>query len=193
MKISNGGTEPIRVQIQAVSWEIHGDAETQTETDQLIVNPPIVTIAPNQDQFVRLGARSIAPSDQERSFRLILEEVPMTTDQPRSGIRTILRISSPLFVPATAPREKVDWSLVKAAGGTELVAINSGNTHQKIYRLELGGKPAAAPLLEAGLTYLLPGQTRRRPVKKTASFSTLQLHVQTETGVNDQALSSGSR
>ena len=193
MKVSNGGTEPIRVQIQPMLWEIHGGAESLSETDQLIVNPPIVTIAPNQDQFVRLGARSIALATQERSYRLILEEVPMSTDQPRSGIRTILRISSPLFVPASTPRTKIDWSLVNADNGTELVAINSGNTHQKIYRLELHSKPAKAPLLEAGLTYLLPGQTRRWPIKKSASIGTLQLHLQTESGVYDQALSPSTR
>ena len=193
MKVSNGGTEPIRVQIQAMIWEIHGEAESLTETDQLIVNPPIITIAPNQDQFVRLGVRSIVPSAQERSFRLILEEVPITTDQPRSGIRTILRISSPLFVPASTPRTKIDWSLVNGDNGTELVANNSGNTHQKIYRLELHSNAAKAPLLEAGLIYLLPGQTRRWPIKKSASIGALQLHLQTESGVYDQAISSSTR
>ena len=189
MKISNDGNEAVRVQIQAMSWDIENNLEQLVETDQLVVNPPVVTIGPNQVQFVRLGARSIVPSAQERSFRLILEEVPMSGDAQRVGIRTILRISSPLFIPSIAPREEIDWSVVYAASGAQLVATNSGNTHQKFFRLQLLDKPDAAPAVDAGLTYLLPGQTRRWPIKNAAPGSSFKLRLQTEKGSNDQTLS----
>lgn len=189
MKISNDSGEAVRVQIQAMSWDVEDNIEQLVETDQLVVNPPVVTIGPNQSQFVRLGARAIVPSAQERCFRLILEEVPTASDAQRSGIRTILRISSPLFIPATVPRSQLDWSIVYAPGGSQLVATNLGNTHHKIYRLQLAAKADAAPVVEAGLTYILAGQTRRWPIKKASPGSSFQLRLQTETGTNDQTLS----
>ena len=189
MKISNDGSEEVRVQIQAMSWDLDGEVEQLVETDQLVVNPPVVTIGPNQAQFVRLGARAIVPAAQERCFRLILEEVPTSTHTQRSGIRTILRISSPLFIPASAPLSQVDWSVIHGSAGMQLVATNSGNTHQKIVRLQLAGKPDTVPVVEAGLTYILAGQTRRWPIKKASGAATLQLRLQTETGTDEQTLS----
>lgn len=201
MQVTNQSAEPVRLQVQAMAWTTDGKIEMLAETDQLMVNPPIFTLAGNETQTIRFGARDVALAPVERGYRLILDEVPANREVEPAGIRTVLKISTPVFIPALVPAEQVDWRVVQSAAGASLVATNTGNTHLKIIALKLAGSGTTALLVNTDLAYILPGQAREWPIKekgadkgarKGVPTGPLQLRVRTETGDHEQTLSSGA-
>ena len=79
-------------------------------TDDIILNPPVFTVAPGKTRFMRLGLRTANHGTAELTYRLILQEVPKA-EGPSDGaaVRTILRISIPIFAVPKRSRSP-EWS-----------------------------------------------------------------------------------
>src|SRR5215475_15998416 len=82
MQVQNLSDEPVTIQVHAVTWDFKGDEDQYEETGAVLLNPPIFSLEPHQKQFLRLGLRSANIAAVERSYRVILEQVP---EPPRSG------------------------------------------------------------------------------------------------------------
>src|SRR5690242_12258323 len=76
VEVANRGDEATTIQAHIVSWSAAGVEELLSDNDDILLNPPIFTLAPGRQQFVRLGLRRPKPSEVEITYRLILEEVP---------------------------------------------------------------------------------------------------------------------
>ncbi|MES2831321.1 MAG: fimbria/pilus periplasmic chaperone [Pseudomonadota bacterium] len=188
MQVTNNGIEPVRLQVQVMAWGTDGKNEILTETDQIMINPPLFTLETKQTQYIRFGAREVGLETVERSYRILLDEVPETGSQ-RGGIHTLLRISSPIFIPPAVSEEKIEWSLRRSAAGPVLVAANRGNCHLKITALKLLPKNTSTVLFNTGLTYVLPGQIREWSLAKDIPLlPELQLQLQTPAGNHEQTL-----
>jgi fimbrial chaperone protein len=158
VQVTNSGDEPITVQVHAASWRTEGAEDSYFETNDVVVNPPVFTLAAGQKQIIRLGLRSRDRIEIERSYRLILEEVPKP---PKPGtIGTVLRISLPIF---QVPRRPVAPILIWQAGFTDDGALkisvrNDGSAHDRIKELviEVGAERIPSSLS----AYVLPGGRR---------------------------------
>lgn len=158
VQVTNSGDEPITVQVHAAGWRTEGAEDSYLETNDVVVNPPVFTLAAGQKQIIRLGLRSRDRIEIERSYRLILEEVPKP---PKPGtIGTVLRISLPIF---QVPRRPVAPILIWQAGFTDDGALkisvrNDGSAHDRIKELviEVGAERIPSSLS----AYVLPGGRR---------------------------------
>ena len=151
------------VQAQVMLWEQVDGEDRLTPTRDLIVSPAVFTLPAKGSQLVRVALRSPPPGDaHERSFRLILQEVPQSANPDFSGLQIALRLSVPVFVAnADATGPAIAWSA--AASGDELVltARNSGDAHARIHGFSVAPTVGGdAPLVQPVGTYILPGQTR---------------------------------
>src|SRR5947209_3025932 len=73
--LTNTGASPIDFQMTAMEWTQDNDgADHYAETGEIIFFPKILTLAPNEDRVVRVGAKS-APAASERTFRLFIERI----------------------------------------------------------------------------------------------------------------------
>ena len=163
LQIANHNSEPATIQVHVVSWSFAGEKDLYTRSDQVLLNPPIFTVGPNQKQSMRLGLRAPSLNPAETAYRVILEEVPNRPPPGFSGLRTLLRISIPVFVPPLGPvTSKLVWQARRTAeGGLEITAANQGNTHVLIRALQLSpGETAPPSFLLSQPEYLLPGQAR---------------------------------
>lgn len=185
LQIKNNGDDPVRIQVSAVDWQTDGHREVLQDTDDLALNPPIFSLAPGKVQFLRFGIRQQTPSDIEKTYRLLIEEVP--TDQLQtSGLQTLLQISIPIFIAPEKPQEKLSWQLVREKTGLVLTAINDGNVHKKILRIQLDNvdKPDSHEgLLLTTTTYVLSGQRKEWPLAgRNIHDGKVRLHIQTDKG-----------
>lgn len=168
--VTNRGDEPAVMQVDAVSWTQADGRDRYEPTRDLLVNPPLFTVAPGQSQILRVGLRRPAPADREVAYRLFLREVPPAAPASSAGagngVRVLLELRLPVYVPPAEVVRAQQWRGRRTAGGgIELEMANTGNVHLVVGGLRLrdaAAPPAAPPLAEAGVSAaVFPGQQRR--------------------------------
>ena len=175
--LTNTGSEALHAQVRVFHWTQADGKDVLTPTRALVTSPPMLTLAPGAQQLVRvirLGTSDASGS--EDAYRLLVDELPQSTQQDQTGVHYVLRYSVPVLVePATPPDvasigASLRWSLVHDDSGLALQVRNTGTTHAQLSDVSLlppGGAPAT---VSAGLLgYVLPGMTMRWPLKVPAS------------------------
>ncbi|MBE1529900.1 fimbrial chaperone protein [Sphingopyxis sp. OAS728] len=161
MTIENDSDEASRVQLRLYAWRQEGERDIYEETREVLANPGLFEIAPRRSQIARFGLRT-SPGATEKAYRVFLEEVP--TDRPSvpGEVRTLLRISVPIFVPPAQPAARLSWRVVSEGGAKVAFLVqNEGNVHVQLNRLTLKRAGDAVLGSEDMSVYLLPGTSRR--------------------------------
>jgi fimbrial chaperone protein len=163
LQIANRDDEPVTIQAHIVDWSFDGQKDVLTVSDEVMLNPPIAVIGAHQTQAIRMGLRRPNDSAQERSYRLIVEEVPRPPKPGFVGVRTILKLSIPIFAsPKVTVTPKLRWQAVKTSDArVKLIATNQGGAHVQIKSMDVTGADSPDTYLRGALpTYLLPNQQR---------------------------------
>lgn len=162
LTISNTGTSPMNVQVRAYKWtQSEQDEYVLDATNDLIVSPPIMQLAPGAQQELRL-IRTQPSSAQEQQYRIIVDELPSPTVALKKGINLMLRHNIPVFLNAEQnPSAQLQWRGEAVAGGKTRIRItNTGQSRAQIARIWLAQQDKEITVLSGGLTgYVLPGQT----------------------------------
>lgn len=183
------------IQAEVMLWEQVDGEDRLTPTRDLIVSPAVFTLPAKGSQLVRVALRSPPPATaRERSFRLILQEVPQSANPDFSGLQIALRLSVPVFVAneeTTGPA--IAWSAAASGNGLVLTAQNSGDEHARIHGFSVAPTVGGdAPLVQPVGAYILPGQSRSWHVGQNhgdrtsgAAWRRLRLRVTTEDGESE--------
>jgi fimbrial chaperone protein len=188
LQIMNRGDQPVTVQAHIVAWSFEGQKDVYADSDAVVLNPPIAVIAAHQSQLIRLGLRRPAEGTQERTYRLILEEVPAPPAPGFQGINTVLRLSIPIFaIPKTAISAKLNWRAVRTSDAhVRLIGANRGSAHLQIKSLEVAGTDSPENYLKGTPpAYLLPNQEREWLIQDDRARTATQIKVNavTDAGV----------
>ena len=152
--LSNTGTSPMNVQVRAYKWsQTEQDEYVLDPTNDLIVSPPIMQLAPGAQQELRL-IRTQPSSAQEQQYRIIVDELPSPTVALKKGINLMLRHNIPVFLNAEQnPSAQLQWRGEAVAGGKTRIRIsNTGQTRAQIARIWLAkeGKELENGIEEGG-------------------------------------------
>jgi fimbrial chaperone protein len=192
--ITNTADTPLTLQARAFRWTGDEARGGLVATDELILNPPMLTVMPNTTRFLRLGLRTPNRGTTELPYRLALQEVPKAPG-PNDGaaIRTILRMTIPVFAaPKTAVAPKPEWTLQQSGSGKfKLVLTNKGNAHIQVR--ELGISPADKTGISKALTapiYVLPGQSHEWEIEdpEFTGQSHVKVLANTDAGKSDETV-----
>ena len=96
--LQNLGEAPLFGQVRVFVWDQANGEEALLPTQELVASPPIVEIAASSRQTIRLVRTQAGPSAQERTYRVLIDEVGRDDDPARSGVDIRLRYSVPVFV-----------------------------------------------------------------------------------------------
>jgi len=163
LTVKNSSDQVTSIQIHSVAWSQRDGKDIYIPTKELLVSPPIVTIAPKSEQVIRVALRRQADPANELDYRISLQELPPQPTPNFMGVKVALRVSLPVFVQSinggVAP--KMEWEILQMPGNQlKVIMRNSGNAHIQIsdFALYLPGhdKPLGG---ESGSTYVLAGQT----------------------------------
>jgi fimbrial chaperone protein len=187
LKITNRDDQPVTLQAHVVTWSFEGQKDVYADTDEVMLNPPIAVVGPHQTQFIRLGLRHPVEGAEERSYRLIVEEVPPPPKPGFQGIQTILRLSIPIFAtPKAAPAPQIAWQALRTSDSRlKVIASNRGSAHVQIKSLEVTGADSPDDYLKGvPPTYLLPSQQREWLIddKRTLTTSRIKILALTDAG-----------
>lgn len=160
MSIENSSDTPSRVQLRVYSWRQDRGEEILEDTRDVLANPGQFEIAPGATQIARFGLRTEAGA-QEKSYRVILEEIPGLR-APRPGeVQTLLRISIPIFVPPARASGALAWRAWPSGEREIRFAVrNDGNMHVQINRLALTRRNQREVARQDMSVYLLPGSEK---------------------------------
>jgi len=160
--VRNGSDQPTTIQIQSVAWSQIDGKDVYTPTKELLVSPPIVTIAPKSEQLIRVALRRQADTTNELTYRISLQELPTQPAPGFMGVQVALRISLPVFVQSQKgdAKPKMAWNVSRMPDNKLTVGVqNQGNAHIQISDFALyvpgGDKPITD---ESGSSYVLAGQ-----------------------------------
>lgn len=164
LTLRNGGTEKVVVQASSFAWSQQNGQDALTNTNDLLVSPPIVTIAPGAQQIIRVGLRRQPDENAELSYRIFLQEVPPPPQPGFQGLLVTLKVGLPVFVaPRTGQaRANLVWTAdLKGGNALRLKVQNTGNAHIQIGAIDFfqrSGGDAVAQFTTPG--YVLKGQGR---------------------------------
>jgi fimbrial chaperone protein len=185
IQIQNLGEEPATIQAHVVAWNANGAEELLSDNDEILLNPPIFTVAAGHPQFLRLGLRHPQPDTREGTYRLILEEVPRVPKPGFNGINTLLRISVPIFVNPRISSPQLAWTLQRTSDQELLLSVqNRGNAHVQIRKLAVTAGAASEPGFEQGTaTYVLQNARKEWVITgQLVGAGKLRLQAQTDHG-----------
>lgn len=166
IQLQNNGDTPLYGQVRVYAWDQRDGADVLTPTVALVASPPVIEIAANTTQTIRLvrraGAQGNAPTGgAEQTYRILIDELPRG-DAQQANVAIRLQYSVPAFVlPAdgqAAP--KLEWTTFQRAGAWHLRARNSGALHAQIGATSVRIKDREVELSKGLLGYALPGRTR---------------------------------
>jgi len=163
LAVGNRGHDAVVIEVEIYRWTQSEGADVYTQTDELVVNPPLFTLPPGQTQVLRVGLRRPQPVEQEVAYRIFLREVPTAEVGGRSGLQVLLRLGLPVFVAPPESAVRLRWQARPAADGKLVVeAVNEGNVHVQLSQLQLqdAGAAIGTPALALN-AYLLAGQGGR--------------------------------
>lgn len=182
-EIRNGAQQPLRLQLQAMSWTQDAKGEDHySESDGLMFFPKALEIPAGESRIIRLGVKAV-PVTQEDTYRLYVEELPgpVQPAAPGARVRVSLRIGVPVFVAPLTPKPEAEIRSLEALGGAARLAIaNTGNVTLAADRVELVGwardgrqlfsKPLSDRYFLAGVTKQIDTDIPRELCPQTAAL-----------------------
>jgi fimbrial chaperone protein len=160
MTIENSSEALARMQVRVVAWRQENGQDLFENTRDILANPPLFEVAAGAQQIARFGLRTTAAAT-EKSYRIFLEEIPTERPMAPGEVRTLLRVSIPIFVPAPGAQPLLDWQL--SGTGDKQVAVtvrNTGGAHIHLNRIDIKRADGSALTARQESIYILPGATR---------------------------------
>jgi fimbrial chaperone protein len=100
LRVRNVDDHEVIMQADVFAWMQLDGEDAYAATDEVVVIPPIFSLAPGAQQLLRIGLPEAMPlSEVERAFRVFLRELQQIDGQRDGGLNLALRIGLPIFVP----------------------------------------------------------------------------------------------
>ena len=170
--ITNDGDEELVMQADVFVWSQKPDGEDELVlSEDLILSPPILKLAPKARQVVRLAMVSVPrAADRQLTYRMIVREVPEARPPSEKEVKlqVALAFSLPVFITPPGAKGRLECAGAKAAPDTlRVTCANDGAayTYPREFTVSTdSGKRVATRDTGA---YVLPGTKRAFDVKST--------------------------
>lgn len=164
VRITNQESGPRSYEVEIVAWSQTDERrEVYSPTEDIIAVPPLFTLAPGEEQVVRVGMLTEADPSIERSYRMFVTELasPQPEEQSTSGIKMRLQFGLPVFVaPAALPSASLDYfDSMRIDDQFFMHLRNHGNTHVKISEVQYLAPGKEEPVTAPAVIYILARQT----------------------------------
>lgn len=191
LTLINQGDAETSVQVRVLKWSQAAGEEELVATSDVLVSPPIATIAPGATQIVRLVLGK-KPLGSESTYRILVDQIPPAAAP--GTVRIALRLSIPVFAaPATRAAPRVKYYIETKDGQAALVAVNGGGRHETMREVTLTNSGGDGLTTTANSSpYILAGATRRwaitNPARPPLPGETLRLTGRGDAGAVDQSI-----
>ena len=166
LAVKNESDRPLTLQIKAYRWtQTQEGKDRYDEAADLIIFPRALTLAAEEERFIRVGI-TVPAGSVERAFRIYMEEQPVKEEQTSTGAtgRILMRVGIPVFVqPRVLTANLKIKELSFAKGSLSIPLTNDGNTFAMVQQITAIGIDDAGTTVfnrNLGGFYLLAGSSR---------------------------------
>jgi fimbrial chaperone protein len=186
LRVNNASDESLMMQASVLRWTTDGEKDVYSPVDDVLLNPPVFNVPAHATQILRLGLRKSSAGLDELSYRLIVAEVPKPLPPGFLGLRTVVRVSIPIFMKTPAATAQLSWDATRDAdGGLIITAVNHGHAHIQIRAMDVGSGQPAERYSKSVSDYLLPGQKHKWKFDETQLRGSLQIDLTAKTDTED--------
>lgn len=172
--LSNTGDSIVHTQVRVYHWTQDGAGEQLTPSRGLVVSPPMMQLALNDRQLIRVirvGAPPSGADAVEDAYRVVIDELPVDT-QGKKGLQFVLHYSVPVFVEPVGVNDlapDLHWTLRREGDHVVLQISNTGNGHAQLASMSfVDGAGHRTEVAGSLLGYVLPGATMHWTLKPAA-------------------------
>ena len=98
INLKNLEDKPVTVQLQLMAWSHKDGVDKLMPTRDVIVTPQVFHLKANGLQIIRAGLLRKPDSEEELSYRLIIEEIPAPPSADFKGAQLAIKITLPVFI-----------------------------------------------------------------------------------------------
>jgi len=164
--IVNDGDTPVALQADLFVWSQKPDGTDElTLTEDLILAPPIIKLAPKAKQVVRLALLKPADASRQLIYRMIMREI-IEAAVPKENIQLpiALALSMPVFITPPPAVRKIDCTPTRDGSTLVVNCANSGSAYAQIREIQLKRADKVEARFEGGV-YVLPGAQKSMALK----------------------------
>lgn len=162
--VTNEGDDEVRLQVEAFDWDQRPNGETVlAPTQDIVAFPPLLAVGAHETKRIRVGAEA-PPAAAEKSYRLIIQELPPAPKEGVTGVQMLTNFSLPIFLGpgVVSPEAKIEPGPI--SGGAMTFAVHDQGTQHFMLRgvVVTGTDQSGAKTFEAKASgwYVLAGGTR---------------------------------
>lgn len=175
MVVGNGDESEMAVQAEVVEWSQENGKDVYRATQDVVANPLIFKLAPQNKQIVRIGLRAPENSN-ERSYRIFLQQLPRDQLSSSDGsvsatLQTLFRVGVPIFVPPLVSTQDMQWHFLPdsatrlGARRYTLAVDNKGSEHVQLTHILIRDEQGREVVKKSLSHYVLAGQTFALPLE----------------------------
>jgi fimbrial chaperone protein len=179
VSIQNDGNTPVVLQADVYAWTQKADgSDDLVLTEDLILSPPIIKLAANAKQVVRLARLKPADASRQLTYRMILREVPEAAPAKENiQVPIALALSMPVFITPTPAKREMACEARRADAATfDVSCANKGSAYAQVREVQVRRGEQVLGRFEGGV-YILPGARKVVPVKTNGSLPAGKLQV----------------
>ncbi|HUR87595.1 MAG TPA: fimbria/pilus periplasmic chaperone [Ramlibacter sp.] len=174
LTITNEGDGELVIQADINVWSQDAQGKDKLElTEDLILAPPIVKVAPNSRQVVRLALAKPADLSRQLTYRMIVREVPEAVAPKQNTLQVpiLLALSLPVFITPPTAKPQLECHLArKGVQAVDTVCTNAGNAYTQVIEASLQRGDAVLAKVQPGM-YILPGSAKTMALKASADIA----------------------
>ncbi len=166
VSVRNDSDAPVRLELKLHAWTQTLDGQMQlAPTQDLVVFPTLVTLAPGQQRNVRIGATTPFGT-VEKTYRVFLEELPPVAGTGGNGaaVHMLTRVGIPIFLEPARPAAHASLTDVGLKKGALRFQVrNDGNVFFVPDEVRVRGLSGAGETIvdkTASGWYILAGSAR---------------------------------
>ena len=170
LKLRNQDTTAGSFQFKVFKWEQNAQGEDKlTPTEDIILFPSLLSVESQAERQIRLGSK-VPINNVEKTYRLIVEELPTKTSQStQNAIQVLTNLSIPIFLqPSQINQSGKMGQLAIKKGNLSFEINNTGNVNLPPQQITVQGVSATGEkIIETSVNswYILAGNTKSYSVE----------------------------
>lgn len=170
--VTNDGDEELVMQTDIFDWQQNSDGkDVLTLSEDMILSPPILKMAPRSQQVLRLISLNARSKDRQQTYRMIVRQVPEAKpSKANMQLQIAYAFSIPIFM--TPPSAEVKLECVLAKGVPDIakaICKNSGTATAHTRAIQLSSASGESIDRHDSAAYILPGAQKSFVFKESHS------------------------
>jgi fimbrial chaperone protein len=162
LTIGNDTPKTVTVQARVFRWTQRQGEDVLEKTSDVVVSPPILTLAQGSNNILRVVRTASTPVVGEETYRILIDEVPSGEKLQTQGVAIVLRQSLPVFFAGLDVKSAdISWNIARRQNMMVVTATNPGQKRFKVSQLRIyAGADRDLASIKGLAGYVLGGQTK---------------------------------